>query len=248
MTNWIVVVGLVLGIIAAVILFAAGPGFHWHIWGLGSAFGLLRWAAYIGIAAAVISFIGGLLAFRPGRRGAIAPALLGLILGALSAGLPWSWLEQARSVPPIHDISTDTQTPPRFVAILPQRAHAPNSATYGGPEVAAQQHAAYPNIRPIYLSVPPARAFKAALKSAKALGWSIVAAAPRQGRIEATATTFWFGFKDDVAIRVKPAASGSRVDVRSESRIGTSDIGTNAARIRTFQHTLKARLAKKMRR
>ena len=62
----------------------------------------------------------------------------------------------------------------------------------------------------------------------------LVAAEAADGRIEATDTTFWFGFKDDVVVRVQPADNGSRIDVRSESRVGKSDVGTNARRIRAY--------------
>jgi uncharacterized protein (DUF1499 family) len=135
----------------------------------------------------------------------------------------------------IHDITTDPENPPGFVSVLPLRKDAPNSATYGGPEIAAQQRAAYPDIRPLVSDLPPARAFERALSVAQRMGWSIVDDNAAEGRIEATATTRWFGFKDDVVLRIVPAAgNGSRIDIRSVSRVGRSDVGTNARRIRTF--------------
>lgn len=135
----------------------------------------------------------------------------------------------------IHDITTDTENPPVFVSILALRKDAPNSATYGGPEIAAQQHAAYPDIRPLVSDLPPERAFERSRSVARQMGWDIVDENPAEGRIEATATTRWFGFKDDVVVRIAPAAGdGSRVDIRSVSRVGRSDVGTNARRIRTF--------------
>ena len=70
------------------------------------------------------------------------------------------------------------------------------------------------------------------------LGWEIVAAEPDRGRIEATATTFWFRFKDDVVIRLTPRGYGTYVDVRSKSRIGGGDMGANANRIRRFLQRL----------
>lgn len=135
----------------------------------------------------------------------------------------------------IHDITTDTENPPVFVSVLALRKDAPNSATYGGPEIAAQQHAAYPDIRPLVSDLPPERAFERSRSVARQMGWDIVDENPAEGRIEATATTRWFGFKDDVVVRIAPAAGdGSRVDIRSVSRVGRSDVGTNARRIRTF--------------
>ena len=87
--------------------------------------------------------------------------------------------------------------------------------------------------------MPPDRALARAEAAARALGWKIVAAAPGQGRLEATATTRWFGFKDDVVVRVTPASGGSRVDIRSVSRVGKSDLGVNARRIRAFLAALR---------
>ena len=143
-------------------------------------------------------------------------------------------------MPAIHDITTDTIQPPPFLAILPLRAGALNPADYGGPDVAAKQQQAYPDIGPLLLNVPPGRAFDRALAAAKAMGWELVASDPAGGRIEATDTTFWFGFKDDVVVRVTPQPTGSRVDVRSLSRVGGGDIGANAARVRAFLAAVKA--------
>jgi uncharacterized protein (DUF1499 family) len=141
----------------------------------------------------------------------------------------------AKQVPKIHDITTDTEDPPVFVSVLALRKDAPNSTIYGGPEIAAQQHAAYPDVRPLVSDIPPAQAYERARSAARKMCWTIVDENQAEGRIEATATTRWFGFKDDVIIRIAPAAgNGSRVDVRSVSRVGLSDVGTNARRIRAF--------------
>jgi len=145
----------------------------------------------------------------------------------------------ARNKPPIHDITTDTADPPPFVAIVPLRRDARNPVEYGGPAVAAQQREAYPDIAPLSLPVPPAQAFERAERAARGQGWEIVAAVPAEGRIEATDTTRWFGFKDDVVIRVRPEGAGSRVDVRSVSRVGRGDVGTNARRIGQFLDALR---------
>ena len=88
------------------------------------------------------------------------------------------------------------------------------------------------------MDATPADAFKRALQAARDMGWEIVAADAAAGRIEATDTTFWFGFKDDVVIRVEADGAGSRVDLRSVSRVGVGDVGANAARIRAYLRTL----------
>lgn len=89
------------------------------------------------------------------------------------------------------------------------------------------------------LSIPSDKAFEQALAAARKMSWVIVDANAAEGRIEATDTTFWFGFKDDIAIRVIPADKGSRVDIRSVSRVGKSDVGMNAKRIRKYMKELK---------
>ena len=222
-----------LAILAALLLVVAGPGAQSGLWTFRTGFTLLRWAAYTGLAAAVAA----LLQLLIGRQRGLArgPLVLAVLLGLLTAGVPWFWRQRARQVPPIHDISTDTQNPPTFVAVLPLRADAPNPATYGGAELAATQAEAYPDIRSLELpGTPPDAAFKRALDAARAAGWAIVAADSAEGRIEATATTGWFGFKDDVVVRIQAAGAGSRLDVRSVSRVGKSDVGTNTRRIRSY--------------
>jgi uncharacterized protein (DUF1499 family) len=171
----------------------------------------------------------------PRIRASHVPGLIAaLVLGAGIAYFPWHWMQTAGAVPPINDITTDTENPPAFVAVIPLRAGAPVPAAYPGREVAAKQRGAYPDIRPLELALPPPAAFARALDAAKSAGWEIDAADAASGRIEATATTPWFGFRDDVVIRVTAIATGSRIDVRSVSRVGKSDLGTNARRVRAY--------------
>jgi hypothetical protein len=157
-----------------------------------------------------------------------------MIAGLTVAAVPLNWRLTAKSLPYIHDISTDTVNPPQFVAILPLRASSPNPATYGGPEVAAEQKRAYGDLRTEVLDLPMGQAYERALATARAMGWKIVAAEAGQGRIEATDSTFWFGFTDDIVIRLAPAGGRTLLDIRSTSRVGKSDVGTNAKRIRAF--------------
>ena len=164
---------------------------------------------------------------------AIRPILTATIVLAVAvAGAACA--KVAGGSPAIHDITTDTNDPPTFVDVLPLRAGARNSATYGGSDVAALQRAAYPDILPVDLAITPAAAFAKARTAASAMGWALVSANSSGGRIEATATTRWLRFKDDVVIRVRPREGGSRVDVRSVSRVGRNDLGKNAERVRAF--------------
>lgn len=226
--------GFLLAVLSACAAVLSGFGSRWEWWRYVTGFAILRWAAYTGLAAAALSFAGGVV-FRPGRlqRGT-SFSVAGIVIGLTVAGIPWSWLHTAQRVPHIHDITTDTENPPRLVSVLPFRKNAQNSIEYGGPEIAAQQHSAYPDIVPLMLPIQPAQAFERALAAARHRGWMIVDANPAEGHIEATATTFWFGFKDDVVIRIVPVPDGSRLDMRSVSRVGVSDVGTNAARIRSY--------------
>lgn len=228
---------VLLSLVAAALLLLAGPGTQMGWWEFRTGFQLLRWAVYIGLAAAALALV-SMLVPRV-RRAGMRWLVLAMVAGLAVAYVPWHGMRQARSVPPIHDITTDTAQPPEFVAILPLRADAPNPAGYAGADVAAAQRQAYPDILPQRMLVPADVAFARALDAATAMGWEIVAADPVAGRIEATDTTFWFGFKDDVVIRVSAEGDGSRIDVRSVSRVGASDVGTNAKRIRAYLRQLE---------
>jgi len=236
---WLALAVALLAMGVAVTMMLAGFGARWGWWHFRTGFQMLRWGAYGSIALIVIS---GLLVFftRPGtgRRG-LPLAVLALLIAIVVAGNVARWALRARSVPPIHDITTDTENPPEFIAIAPLRADAPNPAAYGGAEVAVQQREAYPDIQPTLINEPPEAAFQRALSAARAMGWEVVSINADSMRIEATDRTFWFGFRDDIAIRLTPAGGRTVLDVRSKSRVGRSDVGTNAARIRKYLEQLQ---------
>ncbi|MEP6702923.1 MAG: DUF1499 domain-containing protein, partial [Betaproteobacteria bacterium] len=225
---------LLIATLAAIAVALSGPGYRMGWWPLPMAFDTMRWAAWVAIGAAVFGLVLALIAAlaRPGgsRRG-LAEATLAILVGALTMAGPITLMSRGKQVPPIHDISTDTDNPPQFAAVLPARVDAQNPVQYGGPELAAQQKKAFPQIVPVELAVPPAEAFERALRIARDTGWVIIDANQADLRIEATATTPFFGFKDDVVVRVTPTDKGSRVDMRSLSRIGRSDLGANARRV-----------------
>jgi len=146
------VLALIVGVAALAAVLLAGPGSRMGWWSFRTGLTVvLAWAAYGGIAALVLALIALLTG---GRRGIAAFALL-LGLGALLP--PLLFRRTAQSVPPIHDISTDTDNPPAFVAVVDRRQDASNPVEYGGPEIAAQQHKAYPDVQPVTLADPPAR-------------------------------------------------------------------------------------------
>ncbi|HEX6317761.1 MAG TPA: DUF1499 domain-containing protein [Burkholderiales bacterium] len=205
---WLSRAALALGILAVLLLLVSGPGVRLGLWPWQTGFLLLRAAVFVGAGAMLLS----LIAFSIPR--ARSMSLLGaLALGVAAAAVPLEFQRRARAVPPINDISTAGDT---------------------APAMAEQQRRAYPDVQPLMLSVPPDEAFGKARTAALDMGWEIVSADPAAGRIEAVATTFWFGFRDDVTVRVTPQGGSSRIDVRSKSRVGRGDAGANAGRIRRY--------------
>ena len=229
---------LALALLGGLLLLMAASGTRIGLWHYTTGFALLRWGAWLGVAAA-LSAIVLLLVLRP-RGGEFALLIVALVIGGVAFILPWQWRQIARNAPPIHDITTDLGHPPEFVAILPLRAEASNPSTYGGPEVAAQQRAAYPDITPLHLNTGTGAAFTRALETARQMDWEIIAADSNAGRIEAVATSRWFGFKDDIVIRITGDGTGSRIDVRSASREVYADVGSNARRVREYLARLQA--------
>lgn len=228
------VAGVLIAVLALAILAAAGFGYRCGLWHYRTGFTILRVGGWFGLAAALTSLAATRYAITGKRVVATIMTLAGLAGGVAAFALPLQWKLTVQRLPRIHDITTDTFNPPRFVAVVPLRRDASNPFEYGGAEIAVLQRTAYPDIRTAVLDLPAPQAFERAVTAARASGWQIVAAVPAEGRIEAIATTFWFGFKDDIVIRVIPADRRSLVDIRSVSRVGASDAGANARRIRAY--------------
>ncbi|WP_051279534.1 DUF1499 domain-containing protein [Hellea balneolensis] len=224
---------------------------------LGVKFGFWDWTVGLGLNVkyapvllpllALSGLIGLLLSFIIQPRKGFAVSLAALIIGAAGLGHGAKVKKTAGSLPFIHDITTDTQDVPTFtVAIMSERAQVKgvNTVEYVGKKdkeggtlvsVLQSQAEAYADIRPLILQDAPNVVFGEAKAAAKQMGWVIKSENVDAGLIEATDTTFWYGFKDDVVIRIRPSEGGGTVlDVRSVSRVGGSDIGANADRIRGF--------------
>ena len=234
--------GLLLTLLGTLSLLLSGVGSRWDWWDFRTGFVIFRWTLYGGLVAVVVALAGLVLALLARAKNTALLSIGTLVLLAAVAVVPVTHLRAAGRVPPIHDITTDLDDPPRFVAVLPRRQGAPNPAEHGGAALATQQRAGYPDLAPVRFTAPPDRVFARAVDVARGLGWEIVAAAAAEGRLEATDRTRWFGFRDDVVVRVRPDGAGSRVDIRSVSRVGRSDLGTNARRIRDFVEALRAAL------
>ena len=228
-------VALCLGLLALAFLVASGPVTRANLWSWQTGLRIYSWAAYAGLGAAGLGLALSLAAAVPRWRDGAWMAVVALCAGVAAAAPPILLLKKAEALPNIHDITTDPFNPPGFVTLRGVRMTVPNGVDYGGVGVAAQQQKGYPDIKPAILKLAPAEAMQRAIDAARSLGWEVVASDAATGRLEATDTTTWFGFKDDIVVRIRAEPSGgSRVDVRSASRVGSSDVGANAARVREF--------------
>jgi len=203
---------------------------------LGVAFACFAGGIAIGSLSALAI---GISLIRTGvdRKKLFATIALSVITSVVA--MPWISVVAAVGAPAIHDITTDMSDPPRFVEAVQYVGL--GRTDYGGEELAKQQREAYPDIAPILVTESPDEAFNLALEVTRDMGWKVIAADARDQRIEATDTTFWFGFVDDIVIRIRPEGIGSRIDVRSLSRVGVGDLGANASRIRRYRDALTAR-------
>lgn len=228
------------GIAAAglLLLLTAGPAYRIGLVSLASATTLLQWAMYAGLAGLATGTLAGVLAYRRRARLVMLAAVVAVAGGVAVWAVPFEWNRRARNAPPIYDISTDLDNPPVFDAVVPLRADAV-AGLDRAPLTAAQQREAYPDLAPSVLPMPLDQAFTRALGAAQEAGWQIVTADQGTGRIEATDTTTWFGFTDDIVVRLTPWGAGTRVDVRSVSRDRERDMGTNARRIRSYLAALQ---------
>lgn len=225
--------------LSLLLLAAAGPLYRMGLLSIPNAFAVMGGAAYAGIAAMVVALIAGGWAYSRKMQRKALVAAAAFVAGFLAFAIPFQWQRTAQSVPRMHDVTTDLENPPQFEAVVPLRANAPNSLER--PEqLAGLQREGYPDLAPITLPMPSDQVFDRALAVAQDSGWEIVTADKSTGCLEATATTRWFGFKDDVVVRLTPWGSGTRVDVRSVSRVGGSDVGTNARRIRRFLSAMQS--------
>jgi uncharacterized protein (DUF1499 family) len=224
------------------LLFAiSGPlhrfgGFHYR---------LAMLVMVLGVGLLVVGVVTGGLAIAASLRGGTGvPRVVALLVlvALIPLGMVASMIVTGFRVPAIHDITTDTEDPPAFKALLPLRQGAESPAEYDGPEAARLQKGGYPDLAPLRVPQAPPVVLPAAAAVAGQLGWEVQVVAPVDGRLEALATTKWFGFTDDVVVRVRPEGGGSIVDIRSKSRVGRSDLGANATRIRKFLAALADRL------
>ncbi|CAG0999767.1 hypothetical protein MYXO_02928 [Myxococcaceae bacterium] len=181
----------------------------------------------------LLSLAALLLARRRSDAAGAAAALRASLVSGLLAAFFLAMALPAREFPTINDVTTDPSDPPALVAAATDPENAGKDLAYP-PEFAQPQRSAYPDVAPLRIEKPPAEVFATAAAVAERLGWRIVRSDPITLSFEATHTSRSFRFVDDVVVRVRAEGDGARVDVRSRSRVGRSDIGANAARIRAF--------------
>ena len=216
-----------------------GPLYQFAGVSLGTAFTSLRFGVYVGGAALILIILQVLINRKSVSWGS---TFIYAAMALVAVGMPVSMMSKASAVPPIHDITTDVTNPPEFVAIAPLREGAPNPVSYEGGEVTKQQLEAYPEIKTQLLPQSINEVYMAAERAIDALGWERVTEGALPNTLEATDTTTWFGFKDDVVVRLTVQNDDTLVDVRSKSRVGKSDLGKNAQRIDAFLFELRNQL------
>ena len=190
--------------------------------------------AFAGFAI-LLAFAAFVVIWRQGIEG-LGSAMLALFIGLVLLAYPAYLALQAYKLPPITDVVTDPDDPPRFETIARLRPRDANPIAYPGQAAAALQRVAYPEVEPLIVTSTPQQAHDAALAVMTTRRWTIIEQRPpqagrREGRIEAVVRTPIMGFREDLIVRVRADGDGARLDVRSSTRYGPHDLGSNAARI-----------------
>ncbi|MCC6888242.1 MAG: DUF1499 domain-containing protein [Hyphomicrobiales bacterium] len=211
---------------------------------------LVTFAAAMALAllALLLAFAGFVSIWREGTSG-IGASLSAIGIAVLLLAYPSYIAFKARNLPWIYDVTTDPIDPPRYDTLAKARPRDANPVIYAGLATAELQLEAYPEIEPLDADIDIRSAYDAALAVINRRRWRVVEArAPDQGRpegrIEAVARTPIMGFRDDVVVRVRAFEGGARVDIRSSSRYGAFDFGTNAARIRSLMEQIEVEFAR----
>ncbi|MDB2646572.1 DUF1499 domain-containing protein [Pseudomonadales bacterium] len=232
---------LVGGVVAVCCVLVGAIGVRIGLWPYGTGFTFLTGGAVLSVMGLFLGIIAYVVCLRKGLRAERSGILIGILLSAMILAQLGIQYSAVTSVPVIHNISTDTVEPPAFNKLVAIReAEGANPLAYDAEVLAEQQQAAYPEVKTLVSSQPTNVLFNQAMLVLQDLGLEIVNEDTAAGVIEATATTFWFGFKDDVVVRIRSTVDGSIVDVRSVSRVGQSDLGANAKRIRAILNGIES--------
>lgn len=232
-------IGAVVGLVS---LLLGALGTKFGVWGFQGGFMLLAVGTVLAAIVLFLGIIAGVYSMSKKMQAELSAILIGVVVSVVMLGMMGTQFMAATSVPPIHNISTDTESPPQFdkLVAIREAQEDVNPHEYDREELAQIQKEAYPQIKPLITDVPPGEMQDLVVQVLQGMGLEIVDSNPTAGRVEATDETFWFGFKDDVVVRIRPEGNGSIVDVRSVSRVGQSDLGKNAERISEILNGLKS--------
>ncbi len=239
---------LSLGGVAAALIASVGAG--QGAWHFGGAFTVLRYALFAAMAGGLLAIIALLLARRSGRRGLAGRNILALVVALLFVGYLGNLVVTARSVPAIHDAATNLDDLPQFTSLKVRADNLEKVPDNDDPRLKALDpesrwkalhREAYSDLRTLRLNMTVPEVIARARRIAEKRGWEVAKADPQAGILEATHTSLFFRFKDDIVLRARPhpVKGGTEVDMRSISRVGGSDVGMNARRIRAFLEDLQ---------
>jgi uncharacterized protein (DUF1499 family) len=233
-------IGFMLALLCAVAAVGSGIGYRLGLWHFRTGFEILKWSFFLS-GATLLILLACMFFVQTKTRADSMIGIIGIIICLVLVYVPYSWKKTLDAYPYIHDISTDTLNPPDFVIVDQLRAADDHSIEYDGLEVAELQAKAYPDIKTLVIDGDIEKHLQSAENVLNDMNLDIVSVDIESGRIEAVATSFLFGFKDDMVIRMtKTDGAQVAVDVRSKSRVGKSDLGQNAKRIRRFMEGLAA--------
>ena len=236
----IMYIGFILALLCAVAAVGSGLGYRLGLWHFRTGFEILKWSFFVS-GATLLMLLACMFFVQTKTRADSMIGITGIIICLVLVYVPYSWKKTLDAYPYIHDISTDTLNPPDFVIVDQLRAADDHSIEYDGLEVAELQVKAYPDIKTLVIDGDIEKHLQSAENVLNDMNLDIVSVDIESGRIEAVATSFLFGFKDDMVIRMTETDTAQvAVDVRSQSRVGKSDLGQNAKRIRRFMEGLVA--------
>lgn len=238
---------ILMGSLAAGVLLVIGAaGSRFEIWPFGVGFQVAAAGIALAVVGAAWGVVGLIVALRRPQPVGVPSLGLALVICAIVLGSFALQLVRLFTLPPIHQVTTDIVDPPGFDAIASLRPEGSNPHTYDPAQpilegtLAEAQQGAWPELASLHSGLGRDAALDRAMDTLERMGMAIVNIDRAQGLVEATDTTFWFGFKDDMVVRVRSTGEGSVVDARSVSRVGVADLGANARRVLGFLERFRA--------
>lgn len=232
---------LILTLVCLLMGLSSGLGVRFGVWDFRMGFNLLKWSAYLTAAPASLVIAHLIWAKLSGHALAGLKSVIVLVACSLIFGVPFVARYEFMKLPTLADATTSFDDPPVFVDLVSARQQtAKNPLQFRGGEAIAKQQKFFPELVTLESARSAIEIIESAANIATELGFDIASIKPEEGRMEATETTFWFRFKDDLVVRARPQKDGlTQVDIRSASRVGKLDGGVNAKRVNVFLERLK---------